>query len=136
MICFFKCKREQRQKTHAGSLFSFQLFVFLFTVQFTACQCNVAHIIPMYSYIINFSKWHLANKAKEKNRTQIAEKKLEIDGEKRETSVTLVISSDCYLHPAGSIIMSQTSTSMPIISSGIRNIYRTLAFMADALNFE
>lgn len=72
---FFKCKREQRQKTHAGSLFSFQLFVFLFTVQFTACQCNVAHIIPMYSYIINFSKWHLANKAKKKKPNANSRKK-------------------------------------------------------------
>lgn len=32
------------------------------------------------------------------------------------TSVILVILPDCYLHPVGSILMNQTSTSVAIIS--------------------
>lgn len=53
---------HEKNKKEAGSSFSFWLFVSTHRSIFHM-PMNVAHIMRMYSYIINFSKWHLANKA-------------------------------------------------------------------------
>lgn len=60
----------------------------------------------------------MKTKCKKQKKTQETRKwqRERITKKNNETSVILVILPDCYLHPVGSIVMNQTSTSVAIIS--------------------
>lgn len=59
----------------------------------------------------------MKTKCKKQKKTQETRKwQRESNKKNNATSVILVILPDCYLHPVGSILMNQTSTSVAIIS--------------------